>query len=272
MNTLPYICPNTTIRQLMQAGIVPVWMYEDCDAHGMYTAEDFLCEWDWDWNWDLGRGYSRKRLDILAEARRIVKEGIEEFNRNPELQEKERQRLEKIKRKKELKEVFQKKFCPPFYMAEIPNIVSYVLEHDEEPVFSIFYCWFVRHRHSDRNKVRFIMAGIYDGIERTPKDIEEMTKTGELKEKFGIEAEFTLNQLRRLSRTPYEIKGKLDYLIPAIKSRLELYRRNNLELEAEGNEITLLSESSPLWQKIMEKEPFRFDAALISRSLTYFLK
>ncbi len=76
MAELPYICHRTTIYQLMQAGIVPDWMYRDCDIHGMDTAEDFICEWDWDWNWDLGKGYNNKQLDILAKARKIVKEGI----------------------------------------------------------------------------------------------------------------------------------------------------------------------------------------------------
>lgn len=72
MKPLPYICHRTIIYQLMQAGIVPDWMFRDCDTHGMDTVEDFLCEWDWYWNWDLGKGYSNKRLDILARARQVV--------------------------------------------------------------------------------------------------------------------------------------------------------------------------------------------------------
>ncbi len=266
MNTLPYICNSTTIYQLMKAGIVPDWMYRDCDVHGMDTAEDFLCEWDWDWNWDLGKYYNQKQLDHLAKARQIVKKGIEEFDRNPRLQKMEKERIDKIKKKKELTEAYKKKFCPPFYVAEIPKIVNYVLEHDEEPIFSIFYCWFVRYRHVDRNKARFVMAGIHDGISRTPKEMEEMTKTGELKEKFGIETEFTLKQLQRLAKTPYEIKGKLDYLIPSIKSKLQ-DSITDADITA-----SLKDESHPLWQEIMEREPFRFNPALISRAISYFLK
>lgn len=272
MTALPYICEQTTIRQLMQAGTVPDWMYEDCDVHGMRTAEDFLCEWDWDWNWDLGKGYSQKRLDILAKARQTVREGIEDFKRSPELQKIEQDRVDRIKKKKELSETLKKKFCPPFYVAEIPNIVNYVLTHDEDPVFSIFYCWFVRHRHCDRNKARFVMAGILDGTSRTPKEIVEMTRSGQLREKFGIETEFTLRQLQRLAKTPYEIKGKLDYLIPAIKSKLEQYYQSNQESDTAGEAISVPSESSPFWQEIMAKEAFRFKPSLISRALGYFLK
>lgn len=271
MKTLPYICNSTTIRQLMQAGIVPEWMYEDCDVHGMRTAEDFLCEWDWEWGWDLGYGYTDSQLAILNKARQIVKEGIKEFERDPEFQKMERDRVDKIKKKKELTAVLQKKFCPPFYAAEIPNIVSYILEHDEEPIFSIFYCWFVRHRHSAHNKVRFVMAGIYDGISRTPREMEEMTKTGELKEKFGIETEFNLRQLQRLAKIPYEIKGKFDYLIPAIMSKIEQYRQNKQESYTVEQEFSVPSEFSPLWQEIMERESFRFKPVLISRALTYFI-
>lgn len=257
----------------MQAGIVPDWMYEDCDRHGMDTAEDFLCEWDWDWNWDLGKGYSKKRLDILAKARQIVKDGIEEFDRNPEFQKMEKDRVDKIKKKKELQEILQKKFCPPFYVAEIPNIVNFVVEHDEEPVFSIFYCWFVRHRHSDRNKIRFVMAGIYDGIERTPKEIAEMIQSGEIKEKFGIETEFNLRQLQRLAKTPYEIKGKLDYLIPAIKVKLQEYLNKYSDTSLTLNSsLLILSDSHPVWQEIMDRENVRFNPMLLSRALAYFLK
>lgn len=257
----------------MQAGIVPDWMYKDCDIHGMDTAEDFLCEWDWDWNWDLGKGYSKKRLDILANARKIVKEGIEEFQRNPELQKMEKERVDKIKRKEALSQEFQKKFCPPFYVAEIPKIVNYVLENDEEPFFSIFYCWFVRHRHSDRNKIRFVMAGIYDGIERTPKEIVEMSQSGELKEKFGIETEFNLRQLQRLAKTPYEIKGKLDYLIPSIRTKLQEYL--NLSSDSaltRDSSLLLPSPEHPAWQEIVGREPFRLNSTLLSRALGYFLK
>lgn len=256
----------------MQAGIVPEWMYEDCDRHGMDTAEDFLCEWDWDWNWDLGKGYSKKRLNILANARQIVKEGIEEFNRNPEFQKIEKERVDKIKKGEELKEVFQKKFCPPFFASEIPKIVNYVLEYDEEPYISIFYCWFVRHRHSDRNKVRFVMAGIYDGIPRTPKEIESITQSGELKEKFGIETEFNLRQLQRLAKTPYEIKGKLDYLIPAIKVKLQEYLNKNSDSTLTLDSSLLIPcENLPIWQDILGREPFKLNPTLLTHALGYFL-
>ena len=40
--------PSTPIEDLRKAGIVPDWMAEECEEHGMYEAENILCEWDWE--------------------------------------------------------------------------------------------------------------------------------------------------------------------------------------------------------------------------------
>lgn len=66
------IKPSTSIETLRKAGIIPDWMAEDCEEHGMYEAENILCEWDWEDGWDLGDGYSNAQLKVLAKVRDII--------------------------------------------------------------------------------------------------------------------------------------------------------------------------------------------------------
>lgn len=63
---------STPIEDLRKAGIVPDWMAEDCEEHGMYEAENILCEWDWEDGWDLGDGYDAHQLEVLAHVRNII--------------------------------------------------------------------------------------------------------------------------------------------------------------------------------------------------------
>ena len=64
--------PSTPIEDLCKAGIVPYWMAEECEEHGMYEAENILCEWDWEDDWDLGDGYDNDQLEVLAKIRNII--------------------------------------------------------------------------------------------------------------------------------------------------------------------------------------------------------
>ena len=66
------IKPDTPIEDLRKAGIVPDWMAEDCDLHGMYEAENILCEWDWEDGWDLGDEYNKDQLEVLAKVRTLI--------------------------------------------------------------------------------------------------------------------------------------------------------------------------------------------------------
>lgn len=66
------ITAETPIRDLYKAGIVPEWMYRECDLHGMYEAENILCEWDWEDGWDLGDGYNKEQREILANIRTLI--------------------------------------------------------------------------------------------------------------------------------------------------------------------------------------------------------
>ena len=70
------IKPDTPIEDLRKAGIVPDWMAEDCDLHGMYEAENILCEWDWEDGWDLGDGYDKDQLEVLIKVRDIIRSDI----------------------------------------------------------------------------------------------------------------------------------------------------------------------------------------------------
>ncbi len=67
---------STPIEDLCKAGIVPDWMAEECDLHGMYEAENILCEWDWEDGWDLGDGYNKEQREILENVRAIIRDAI----------------------------------------------------------------------------------------------------------------------------------------------------------------------------------------------------
>lgn len=68
--------PSTPIEELCKAGIVPVWMAEECDLHGMYEAENILNEYDWEDGWDLGDGYDEEQRKILEKVRTIIRDAI----------------------------------------------------------------------------------------------------------------------------------------------------------------------------------------------------
>ncbi len=70
------IKPSTPIENLRKAGIVPDWMAEECEEHGMYEAENILNEYDWEDGWDLGDGYNKQQLAILAKVREIISNAI----------------------------------------------------------------------------------------------------------------------------------------------------------------------------------------------------
>lgn len=68
--------PSTPIETFRKAGIVPDWMAEECEEHGMYEAENILNEYDWEDGWDLGDGYNKQQLAILAKVREIISNAI----------------------------------------------------------------------------------------------------------------------------------------------------------------------------------------------------
>ncbi len=70
------IKPSTPIEDLRKAGIVPDWMAEECEMHGMYEAENILNEYDWEDGWDLGDGYDKEQRVILANIRKLISNAI----------------------------------------------------------------------------------------------------------------------------------------------------------------------------------------------------
>ncbi len=68
--------PSTPIENLRRAGIVPDWMAEECEMHGMYEAENILNEYDWEDGWDLGDGYDKEQREILANIRKLISNAI----------------------------------------------------------------------------------------------------------------------------------------------------------------------------------------------------
>lgn len=67
---------DTPIHDLYKAGLIPEWIYRDCDNHGMYEAENILCEWDWEDGWDLGDGYNEQQLQTLEEIRKTIHQAL----------------------------------------------------------------------------------------------------------------------------------------------------------------------------------------------------
>ncbi len=70
------IKPSTPIEDLRKAGIVPDWMAEECEMHGMYEAENILNEYDWEDGWDLGDCYDKEQREILANIRKLISDAI----------------------------------------------------------------------------------------------------------------------------------------------------------------------------------------------------
>lgn len=67
---------STPIEDLRKTGIVPDWIAEECERHGMYEAENILNEHDWEDGWDLGDGYDKEQREILASIRKLISNAI----------------------------------------------------------------------------------------------------------------------------------------------------------------------------------------------------
>ena len=67
-----YLKSRTSLEELLKAGIIPLWLYNDAEPHGMSEAENLLCEFDWEWGWDLGDSMTKPQLAILASIRSVI--------------------------------------------------------------------------------------------------------------------------------------------------------------------------------------------------------
>lgn len=90
---------DTSIEALRDAGILPEFIYRDCEEHGMYEAENVLNKWDWEWDWDLGDGYNNEQLEILKQVRKTISDGIKAFHDDPIAVQRYRDERERKRRK-----------------------------------------------------------------------------------------------------------------------------------------------------------------------------
>lgn len=170
MANINYITSRTPIPELVGRGIIPEWLANDAMKHGMSEAENILCEWDWDWNWDLGDGYSENQLKILAEVRKTIQQGIDDFELNPDLVAAE-------KRRREFEEVtwqqvneYKERFVGYMRAGNAEWVIRYERNYGHLPYLHFICHYFLAKHHSGRRKAKFM----YEGILGEGKDIEEL--------------------------------------------------------------------------------------------------
>lgn len=135
------IRPDDSLEKLVAAGILPQWIADDAEPHGMDKAEYILNEFDWEWGWDLGDGYNDEQWEVLNEVRRKIQEGIKEYYAHPDLveadREMERRKKECAKRREELK----KTYCSSYVALDNLNwLMAYEEKYKSLPIFH-FICF-----------------------------------------------------------------------------------------------------------------------------------
>lgn len=235
------IAPDTYIPDLVEAGIVPGWMWRDIEPHGMYEAENILNEYDWDllqlgrsqWGWDIGDGYNEYQLKELARVRAIISEGIKAYEANPKLKQEAKEKRELAKRKEALIKEYINKLRNNFDLDEIGKVVDYILTNGEPPYFTLLYGYLHSNTRTDRQKIRILMAGVMDGKQHTPKETFEMLQTGNLPDGITITEPFPVRTLQRWSKKSFTPVGQLAEYLEAISSKVaeEQARSNYAPME-----------------------------------------
>lgn len=241
------IRPDTSIRSLCSMGIVPDWMYRDCDIHGMDEAENILCEWDWDWNWDLGDGYNKQQLEILANVRKIISEGINAFENDPEAQRQYREEKKKDRFIYERTSEYNRTFYKIADKKQIRWMLEYEYDNGHLPCFFIVVCRLLWHTedHTDRLKAALLATGI--GVDNPLPNEEIVAKIPTVSAK----------QIAYMLKKPYSLGPKFQKYIDNL--RLELPERP-------------LPESDPFWQQLIERQRLAGIAPIhLMRIVAYFL-
>lgn len=189
---------DTSIWDLVKAGIMPEWMAQECDDHAMTQAEYVLCEFDWEYGWDLGKYYTKEQSETLERVRAAIREGIEAFRSNPELvREYEEQKALK-ERKERLRGRYKKELYGYIRPEDIDWIVDYIIQHDTLP-----YLYFLAHkiiygfdRLSDRQKARLMQIGVPSGsltpldeIKRQFPDLRKSALSAQTHDAMGTDLE-----------------------------------------------------------------------------------
>lgn len=201
---------DTSIEKLRDAGILPEFIYRDCEEHGMYEAENVLNEWDWEWDWDLGDGYNSEQLDILEKVRKTISDGIKAFHSNPIEVQRYKDERERKRKRENMVERYRKKFYGIVFQNWIEWLVDYELRHNELPYFFFMCTKFVwwTNKLTIRHKARLLLAGI--GVEN-PMSIEEVCKRV---------PELNKRQVKNLSKHPFPLKGKFADFVTKLHTQL----------------------------------------------------
>lgn len=237
---------DTSIEELRDAGILPDFIYRDCEEHGMYEAENVLNEWDWEWDWDLGQGYNDEQLEILMQVRKTISDGIKAFHNNPaEVQRyKDERECEKLREK--LNREYKQKFQGNVYQHQMPWLVDYELVHNELPLFFLMCSKLVwwKHKLSNRLVARLWMAGINVDKPITPQEVCELMP------------ELNLRQIKNIAKKPWPLAGKFREHIEQIHTQIP---------------ERPLPENDPFWAEINKAQNLDdIPAIQLMRMIAYF--
>ena len=240
------ITEETSIWELVKAGVMPEWMARECDIHGMDRAEYVLNEydWEWEWDWDLGMYYNEEQTGILKQVRKTIREGIEAFRSNPELvrQHKERKALEK--RRYKLIEQYRKDLLGYVEPEDVRWIADYAINHDTLPYLYILTNKLILgfEKLTDRQKARLLQIGLPSG---EPVDADKVGK------QFPDLPKSIFSW--KNCKIPWEPVGKLKQFIEAVSFD------------------TPVSEDSSVWHDIMESQHIKDISSIqIMRMITSF--
>ncbi len=218
------ITEDTSIWELVKTGVMPEWMAQECDLHGMDRAEYVLNEYDWEWDWDLGMYYNEEQTKILKQVRKTIREGIEAFRSNPELVREYEERKTLEKRRYKLIEQYRKELQGYVEPEDARWIADYVINHDSLPYMYILTNKLIHGFDglTDRQRARLLQIGLPSG---EPVDAEEVRK------QFPDLPKSIFSWKQR--KIPCEPVGKLKQYIEAVSFD------------------TPVREDSPIWQEIM---------------------
>lgn len=199
---------DTPIWELRDAGIMPEWLYRECDEHGMDCAEYVLCEHDWEWGGDLGKWMTSEQLEVVARVRKIISDSIAALENDEEFLAKLKREKEERDKRKELSEFCTRQLYPYFCSEErAPKswIVDYLLEDGDIPLFHLLEKYMEKPK-SDLLEATKMLAGVGRDEPMAFNDVVEALPT--LKK----------YQIRKLKKGwPWPIKdypGKLIMRIP----------------------------------------------------------
>lgn len=229
-NTIMKIAPDTYIPDLVKAGVVPLWMWEDIEPHGMSEAENILCEWDWEYGWDIGDGYDSFQISELARVRKIISDGIWAFEADPRVIQDRKEKREIAERKEKLFKKYRTLLYGYFEHDDIRKIINFEIKFGRPPYISLLTKYLFSDKRTDRQKIRLLQAGVLTGTKYTPKQVFEMNQSGEYPIDLYISEKFNLRRIQRWKSKSFNTSGQLGEYISAIaKMHPEPFDQTDLE-------------------------------------------